>query len=82
MEAALDSVDIVNVRENVLGVAVVVLKRQFDIHRIAILVKIDRARVDRILVLVEIFDERFQPAFLVKFLLTDFIFAFIGQDYL
>ena len=64
--AAVDRVDVVREREHVLGVRVVVLERDLDRGRAVAALAVDRAAVERLLVPVEVPDERDEAALEVE----------------
>ena len=64
--AAVDRVDVVGEREDVLGVCVVVLEGHLDRGRALLLLAVDRLGVEDFLVPVEVADERHQPALEVE----------------
>ena len=64
--AAVDRVDVVREGEDVLGVRVVVLERDLDRGRAFAPLDVDRAVVERLLVPVEVADERHEAALEVE----------------
>ena len=66
MGAAVDRVDVVGEREHVLGVGVVVLERDLDGGAALAALDVDRARVEDLLVPVEVADERLEAALEVE----------------
>ena len=77
VRAAVHRVDGVGERENIFGVAVVVLQRDFDFDRVFLAFHVDRRIVQHLLALVQVLDEFGDAA--GKAELGRFVAALVGQ---